>query len=82
MKPTFHGRSFPYLHTDEIADLLNEQAGAATWDSRKVRRWLQRSGAAVQRGGSWVTTRDLLREHMPELWGELLLRLTEHAEAA
>jgi len=73
----FIGRSFPYFTTDELADLLNEQAGHNAWDARRVKRWLRRSGAGLKRGGRWVTTRDLLREHMPELWAELWMRLAE-----
>jgi hypothetical protein len=39
----FTGRSPPYLHTDELADLLNATGGdGAAWTARRVRRWLRR----------------------------------------
>lgn len=71
----FVGKSHPYLHTDEVADLLNKAAGKNVWDARKVRRWLQKAQALVKRGGSWVTTRAKLREAFPEVWEELVLQV-------
>lgn len=81
MRPTFRGRSFPWLHTDEIADLLNEAAGSPVWDSQKVRRWLRRAGVAQKIGGRVVTSRDALRDGFPELWAQLLVRLTDREES-
>lgn len=79
MSTGFVGRSHPYLHMDEVADLLNQAAGKLVWSTERVRRWLVRSEAATKRGRSWLTTRDQLRDAFPELWRELLLRLDDDA---
>lgn len=75
----FTGRSPPYLHTDELADLLNATGGdGAAWTARRVRRWLRRHGAAVElRGvgagrGAVVTTRDRMREAFPDVYEAIL----------
>ncbi len=76
----FIGRSHPYLETDEVADLLNRVGGKNVWDSQKVRRWLQRSGAVRKVGGRWRTTRDQLRDAFPEMWEAVLRMMPEEAE--
>lgn len=85
-RPTFRGRRFPLLFTDEVADLLNEAAGRNAWDARAVRRHLSRMGALKAegdgKGARYYTTRDLLRDQCPDLWAELLFRLTDEAEEA
>ena len=80
MAATLKWRSPPYIHTDELADLLNEQAGYVAWEDRKVRRWLIRHEAAEKHGGRWLTTRELLREKCPYIWREVLVRLSEDGE--
>ncbi len=71
----FVGRSFPYLHTDEVADLLNEAAGKNVWNSQAVRRWLLKAHAVERSGERWVTTADLLRDAVPAMWRVLMPRL-------
>lgn len=75
----FTGRTPPYLHTDELADLLNTTGGGgAAWDSRRVRRWLRRCGAAIElrsegkTRGMVVTTRERLRGVFPEAYEAIL----------
>ncbi len=75
----FTGRSPPYLHTDELADLLNATGGGgAAWSSRRVRRWLRRHGAVVElrvagaERGQVVTTRDRMREVFPDVYEAIL----------
>lgn len=84
----FTGRSPPYLHTDELADLLNATGGnAAAWDPRRVRRWLRRHGATVElrapgaARGQVVTTRDKLREVFPDIYEAILRSAPEDEEA-
>jgi hypothetical protein len=82
------GRDAPYLHTDEVADLLNRAAGGATrWDARKVRRWLLAGGAVVRlpkalgrqppKRRTVVTTLSKLRDVYPEMYDEILRSLPE-----
>lgn len=85
----FTGRSPPYLHTDELRDLLNRCGGSgkgrgAAWDSRRVRRWLRRSGAAIEirspgaTRATYVTTRERLRDVFPDIY-EAILRSAPEA---
>ena len=68
-------RAAPYIHLDELADLLNKAAGKNVWDARRVRRTLGPAGAMVRIGHRWVTTRQRLRDAFPDMWGEILLHL-------
>jgi hypothetical protein len=47
---------------------MREIALDVGWETRRVRGWLRRGGAAVKRNGRWVTTMDLLRDSFPEIW--------------
>ena len=75
----FTGRSPPYLHTDELRDLLNRTGGrGGSWDTRRVRRWLIRHGASIElrsegkARGMIVTTRERLRDTFPEVYEAIL----------
>lgn len=57
-----------YIETAEIARVLGPK-----WSARRVRRWLQRRGAATKIGGRWYTTRAKLRSAFPEVYEELLV---------
>lgn len=52
------------LTTQEVADALD-------WDTRRTRRFLQRTGACVKRGGRYVTTPQLLADNFPEVWQQI-----------
>jgi hypothetical protein len=54
-----------------------ELAKALDWDTRKTRRWLQRSEACVKVGSRYVTTPSLLANHFPELWQEIAFDVGE-----
>jgi len=59
------------LTTAEVAEALD-------WDTRKTRRWLQKSGAVVKRNGRYVTTPQLLANNFPELWNEIAFDLGDY----
>jgi hypothetical protein len=44
------------------------------WTTTRARRWLQSTKAGVKRGSRWLTTRERLREHFPELWDAIVVR--------
>jgi hypothetical protein len=73
----FVARSHPFIHMDEVADLLNKSAGRDVWSTERVRRWLVRRDAATKHGRAWLTTREQLREAFPEFWREMLLLLAD-----
>lgn len=74
----FRFRDPPYIHTDEIADLLNRAEShigcGSGWTTRKAKRWLVRANAAVKVPGlrSVVTTREKLRDAFPDIWSSIL----------
>lgn len=77
MTSTFVPRAHPYLAMDEVADLLNAAAGKNVWDARQARTTLAKAKALVRIGERWYTTRQRLREALPDLWSEILLHLDE-----
>jgi hypothetical protein len=77
MAAGFVPRAHPYIGMDEVADLLNAAAGRNVWDARQVRSTLSKAGGIVRIGHRWYTTRQRLREALPDLWGEILLHLDE-----
>lgn len=40
---------------------------AKNWDTRNTRRRLRRAGCLFKNGGLWMTSKDKLRQHWPEL---------------
>lgn len=44
------------------------------WTTRRARDWLKATKAGIRRGGRWITTRERLREHFPELWDLIVVR--------
>jgi alkanesulfonate monooxygenase SsuD/methylene tetrahydromethanopterin reductase-like flavin-dependent oxidoreductase (luciferase family) len=73
----YEWRSYPYLGTDEIADVLNLGEGVSPWTSQKVRRWVRGNNAAVRVGTTWFASPDRLREHLPEMWCAILPHLPD-----
>ena len=89
--PPFAGKFDPYIDTAELADLLNfAGAGASAWTTDKVRALLASKPNAAEpspfpdrkrrkEGSSkarLVTTRTLLRDHLPHVYYYLLQRLS------
>lgn len=62
-----------HIRPSDIADHLNKLArpGARKWDRRSVARILANAGALVKRGRLLVTTRELVRAKLPEIYSEI-----------
>lgn len=68
------------LRASKLAALITRPWDA--WDARRARRALRGSKAGLRRGGLWVTTIELLREHLPELAERIDERLLADAIGA
>lgn len=80
MTNTFIAAAHPYISMAEVADLVNQAAKGNTWDARQARRILGRARALTNIGGRVYTTRRRLREALPDLWDEIVLRFDDAQE--
>jgi hypothetical protein len=66
-----------YITPQQVADIIGwtqeakENGEPEANAVRRARDWLISSGAAIKRGGKWVTTKEKLKMAFPEVYEEI-----------
>ncbi len=69
-----------YITPEEVAKIIGWDKEDPKNGTRRARDWLISSGAAIKRGGKWVTTKEKLRQAFPEVYEEIQIAKFEESE--